>query len=228
MSDDLIHDVENSMRQERAERLWREYGPYILMGVVLAVLFTGGMAAYRSWNQSVDERNTSAMLQAMDDPDQAAALDKVLPGLRPGQKLVAQFSIAGLDLHNGKEEDALKTYNAIAADAKLPQLWRDLATWLGVRLDWSLHKDKTKAQGLIDRLQPLVADTGNGWTWEARLTAAEITAHGLGQYGQAQDMLAPILTDDSNAPDSLKQKARALNHLYGLEQTNPPPAAQKG
>ncbi len=224
MTGDLIQDIENSMRQERTAQLWREYGPYLIGGAVLAVLLTGGLSVWQSMKTKQNRQDTAQLLQALDTKDQAAALDKIAPALHPGPKTVAAFSAAGLLMRDGKNEEALKHYRMTAADASLPALYRDLATWLAVRLDWSLHKDKVKAQELLDQLKPLTADAGNPWNRHARIEAAQIEAHGAGDYAAARQTLAPVLADDT-ADQSMRQRAQALDHIYALQQAGQAPAA---
>jgi hypothetical protein len=50
---------------------------------------------------------------------------------------------------------------------------------------------------------------------QAQLQAALIAAEGLGDYKKAMTHLAVILQDKS-VPQSLQDRARALDHLYGL------------
>ncbi len=220
MTGDLIQDIDNAIRQERTERLWREYGPYIIGGAVLAVIITGGLSGWQAWKAKQAQRDTAQVMMAMeakDAPAKAAALDKAVPDLHPGPRAVASFTAAGLLISQGKNEDALKHYEAAAKDASLPAVYRDLATWLAVRLDWSLHK--ANAQNLLSRLGPLIQDNNNPWTLHARLEAAQIAAHGLKDLGMARDYLAPVLKAEKTPP-SLKQRAQALDHVYQLQQGN--------
>ncbi len=215
-NNDLIQDVENAMRQERTEQMWREYGPYILGGALLAVILTAGISGYRAWDDSVNRGNTGQLLQAMESKDEVAALRAAEGGLRPGQKMLARFTVAGALLKDGKNDEALKEYQGIAADTALPAMYRDLGLWLSVRLDWSLHHDKTKAKALADALQPLIAENANPWNSHARIEAAQITARGLGDYKKARDLLAPVMADQT-LPDSERQRAEALDHVYALQ-----------
>lgn len=215
MTSDLVQDVENAMRQERIERYWKEYGPWILGGVILAVLMTAGMSGYRTWQENAERKGTNAMLQALDSADKTAALDKAMPALQPRQKAVASFTAAGLLLRDGKKEDALAHYRAAAADKDLPPVYRDLAAWLAVRMDWTLHKDKANIPALIAQLQPLIDNPSNPWTWHARVEAADIRAHGENDFAAAHALLFPVLNAE-NAPQSLKMRAEALDHVYRL------------
>lgn len=214
-NNDLIQDVENAMRDERNARLWKEYGPYILSGVVLAVILTAAISGWRAWNDRVDARDTALLIQAEKAKDAPATLTALDPKLRAGQRTIARFTAIGLQLQDGKNDDALKSYKALAGDTHTPVFFRDLASLLSVRLDWSLHKDASRARSLIDTLKPLM-DQSNPWRYQARLTAADIAAHGLNDRTAATAYLKPI-EDEAAAPAGLKQEAAALSHVYALQ-----------
>jgi hypothetical protein len=204
--------------------MWREYGPYIVGGALLAVVLTAGISGWRTWNNHVNEKNTAVLMTALQDKDEVAALRKADAQLRPTQQMIARMTVAGRLLQDGKKEEALKAYQSVAGDTSIPGLYRDLALWLSVRLDWSLHgesiKDKADVWKMIDRLQPVIADNNNPWNAQARIEAAEIAAHGLKDYAKARAYLAPVLAS-AGATDSEKQRAQALDHVYSLEQPAP-------
>ncbi len=83
---ELIHEVEESLRQERLQAMWREYGPYVIGGAVLAVLFTALSAGWRSHEYHINTSQTAAVIEALTAPEPAAALDKITTSLRPGHR----------------------------------------------------------------------------------------------------------------------------------------------
>jgi hypothetical protein len=151
--------------------------------------------------------------------------------LRPQQQMIGRLTIAGKLLKDGKKEDALKEYRNVAADKSIPALYRDLALWLSVRLDWSLHadklKDKTAVWKLLDQLQPITDNNGNPWNAQARIEAAQIAAHGLKDFGKARAYLAPVLAS-KDVTQSEQQRAQALDHVYSLQQPAAPEKAEGG
>ena len=64
MSDDLMLDVEESLRQERLKKIWDEYGSSLITGMILAVLITAFIVGWRSWNQKVDRAQTVVVVEA--------------------------------------------------------------------------------------------------------------------------------------------------------------------
>ena len=49
MSNDLIQEVEDSLRQERTAQLWKEYGPYLVAGIILVPLFAPESRHYHEY-----------------------------------------------------------------------------------------------------------------------------------------------------------------------------------
>jgi len=222
MSNDLIQDIEESLKKERHEELWKEYGPWLITGIVLAVLITALIVGLRSWNENVNTRNTTILLQALDSEDMPAALGAHLDDLRPGQQALGRLTAAGLLLREGDRDGALAHYRAAAADRSIPSEWRDLATLMAVRTGWQpagteqLEEAVAPApdtQALLAQLRPVWESRNSPWRWHARIQAALITAHDLQDYETAQAHLREVLTA-RDLPPSLTERARSLHHVY--------------
>lgn len=227
MADDIILEIEESIRQERIEKLWKEYGSYILAAAFLAVILTAGLTGWRGWNEKANIRQTDSLLAALERDDKAAELAKIAEDLRPGQRAIAHMTAAGLLLEEGKKEEALSHYNALASDADAPSVFRDLATLMAVRLSWDMSDGKTGADMLLKMLAPLWDDAANPWQYEARLQAALILAQGAQNYEAARKHLAVILAAP-DLPRTLTERARALDHLYEMDMKNAASEEPKG
>lgn len=227
MTNELIHEVEESLKQERIHRLWQEYGPYLISGVALAVLFTALISGWRAWQTKVNTANTGILVQAMSSEDVPAALARVEGSLQPGQRAVAYLSHAGILLNEGRTDEALAVLRQAAADTSLPAPYGDLARLQAVRLAWGQEHDREQAAAMLASLQPLLADRDSPWHWHARLQAALILGQDMQDYSQANVHLAAI-TGAQETPPSLAAKARALTSLYALGSApaQPAPAAE--
>ena len=227
MSDDILHDVENSMRQERLERLWKEYGPYLIGGVVLAVLLTGALTAWRSHQAKLNAQNTATLIQALDQKDPLAAINGAVGDLKPSHQAIAHLTAAGLALRDNKTKDALTHYRALADDGDAPALYRDLAILQAARLEWQGAKEKATAERLSGQIEPIAEDEENPWHWQARISLADIRGHGLQRYDDARALLAPLVAEDSQAPQSLRERAAAMDAVFAVTGSDSPatPAA---
>ena len=218
MADDIIQEVEESLKQEKLETLWKEYGSYLIAAVVLTVLLTGLFSGWNSWNSKANMAQTAVLIKALDSENKASDLQQAAIGLRPGQKVIARMSAAGILMDEGKKEEALMQYQEIAADREIEKVFRDLAVLMSVRLASSLESDEIDAANLIAQLQTIYKDASNPWQFHAHLQAAILQAHDLNNYQLAREHLQVVITaTNTELPNSIKERARALDHVYALK-----------
>lgn len=229
-NDELIRDIEDSIRQERLTALWKEYGSYLIAGVLLAVLFTGLISGWRAWNDSTSAAATAVLLESLENPDAAASLSKIPDDLRGGPRALARLNEAALMLKDGKTDQALAVFEATRDDRATPPLYRDFATLMATRIGWDKNPDDTA--GAQKRISALESVTGKGGPWEAqaRLQIALIAAHSLKDARRAQAELDAVL-ERENVPPSLRERARALQQVYAArlapeENTDKKPAPE--
>ena len=116
---------------------------------------------------------------------------------------------AGVAAREGKVDEAAKLYGEIAADTKLAQPYRDLATVRQVALSF----DKLPPQTVVDRLRPLAVE-GNPWFG----SAGEMTAIAYMKMGK-KDVAGPIfaaIAKDEQVPGTLRSRARQMAGLLGV------------
>lgn len=217
MSNDLIHEIEESIRQERLEKLWKDYGSYLIAAIILIVLGTGLFAGWESWDRRTAESRTAQLLAALDNEKPADALDGIASGLGAGPRAIALTTAAGLLLKDGKQAEALHQYELLASDADADPTLRDLARLMAVRLTWEEGGDAVSPQDLLARLEPVWSAPDSPWRWHAREQAALILAHALNDYAAARDHLAVIMKGGDDVPPGLLQRAMALDHVYALK-----------
>ncbi|MCM2343066.1 MAG: hypothetical protein NDJ24_00730 [Alphaproteobacteria bacterium] len=209
----IILEIDEAIKRERTEKLFKEYGPYLLAGAVLAVLFTGIISGYRNWENRINATQTAQLIEAMAAPDKAKALEELAPGLRPGQRALAQMAAAGALIEAEQTESALKVLDRTASDRELPAIHRDLATLMAVRLSLSTQDATADPITMLGRLAPLLGKD-NPWRWHARVEAALIAAHLQEDYATAREHLAEVLKGGDVPPPSLLERARALDQVY--------------
>lgn len=215
LHNDLIQEVEDAVQKEELEHLWKEYGSYIIAGAIMAVLFTAVITGWRSWNEKTAMTQTAMIVEALEGENIPDTLADIAPKVRPGPRALAYFSAAALLLQDGKSDEAYARYEEAATDSGLAPLWRDLATIMAVKLATDQDEKSTVPDERLSRLRPIAENGKNIWTYQARLEMAQIMAHEKGQYQEASSYLSPIL-DAEDAPDSLKERAQALHHIYDI------------
>ncbi|QQG36667.1 MAG: hypothetical protein HYS17_02525 [Micavibrio aeruginosavorus] len=209
----IILEIDEALKRERTEKLFKEYGPYLLAGAVLAVLFTGIISGYRNWENRINATQTAQLIEAMAAEDKVKALEDLAPRLRPGQRALALMAAAGALIESDKPEEALKILNQSALDKDLPAIHRDLATLMAVRLSVSAAEPGIDAAALLGHLSPLMGKE-NPWRWHARIEAALIAAHMQSDYTTARQHLAEVIRGGDVPPPSLLERARALDQVY--------------
>ena len=206
---DIIREVDEDLRRENFEKLWRKYGSYALG---LAALIVLGVAGYYKWQDyTAHQREARAaqydkalQLAAAADPGAPDALQAVAVG-SDGYAALAQLEQAALKAKAGDLAGATAIYEKMTADSAIDQSIRDLALIL-----LAMHTvDTAPPEQLTQRLQPLTAAT-NPWHYSA-LELTAVLARRAGDTGKAVQIFTD-LADDLNAPQAMRQRATEMLH----------------
>lgn len=215
---DIFREIDEAMRQDRAARFWKENAAYIVAFVLGTIVLTAALSGYRVWDARVKQEQTAVLIAFQDAPEYP---DNVTPeavaGLKPGLRGIALLSAAGRQAEKKKTDRSLSLYEAVAADGRIPQDFRHLATLMSVRLRSGEQAAGGAAEGqkLVSSLEPLWKNPASTWAAHARLEAAAITANVLNDPEAAQAHLNAV-QDMTGLPATLYEKARALGHVYVL------------
>lgn len=213
---ELIHEVEEALKREELERFWQEYRFFIIGAVVAAILLTAAVSGWQSYKYKTNTAQTAILTGAMsaEEDNLAAALGDAAPKLRGGHRAMAFLTEAGALQRAGKRQEALEVYSKAAADGSLPRVWQDLAVLLSTRAAWGMETEKTEnAASLLKAIAPLLKDQDSPWHAHALLLAAQIEAHGNGDYQAAHKYLSDV-QQVADAPPSLRERAKALDHIF--------------
>lgn len=210
---DIFREVDEDLRRDRAEHLFKKYGGAMIAGVVLIVAATGGYSFWRHWQAQKKEEQTAALVtaiaQSAQGPEKGVeALAAFAGSANPSLAAIAQFNAAALMIRQGKPAEAATVYDGIAANGSVPAEYRDLATLLAVMQ----RTDGGDPAQLTAKLQPLTADAS---PW--RFTARELTAVLAVRAGDTEKArtLFKQLADDQQAPSGVRSRASDLASLYG-------------
>jgi hypothetical protein len=119
---DIFREVEEEVRRERFEQIWKQYGDYIIAGVALVVI---AVAGYELWlryeaNQKLKASETFIAAQQLADGgnvNQASAAFGVVAKEAPdGYAKLARLSQAGVLEIGGQRSEALAIFKSIAKD----------------------------------------------------------------------------------------------------------------
>ena len=211
---DIFREIDEELRQEKFEKLWREYGKFIIAGAVIVVAIAAGIFGwtdYREGQRAADGLKFSAAVTALQEDkkdDAKALLESLIQDSHSGYGLLAKLQQAALLADGGDRDAAVAIYESIAGDEDFEEHIRNLAL---MQLAYNTI-DTADPGALTARLEPLSA-AGNPW----RYTALEVMgylAQRSGDSGKAKEFYQRI-TDDVSAPAGVRARAAQLLEMVG-------------
>ena len=196
-SDSLLREVDDELRREQLEKLWKKYNSLILSVAALIVVAVGGYKILENRRiaaaESAGAEFVSALKFAADKKpeDAAKALQTIADTGPKGYAALAKLHLAGDLVRAGKTDDALKAFEALAKDASSDELLKNYAQLQAASLRLG-DADWTEIQ---NRLTPLAGDTG-----AFKVSAREllgVAAYKAGKMDEARKYLEPLLIDPS-------------------------------
>jgi hypothetical protein len=204
---DIFHEVEEDVRRERYEQLWKEYGDYVIAAAAFLVIAAAGWQVWRYYEQREQVRSSAEYLaaqQLMDagqTPAAAEAFGKLAANAPSGYAQVARLQEAGALQATGRTSDAVKLYMEVASNSD-----GILANVARLRAAWATADTSSRAD-LEKLLAPATAAT-SPWNPMAR----EILAYWDFHHGKATQALDAYkkLAAEKNLPESLHQRSAAM------------------
>jgi hypothetical protein len=204
---DIFQEVEEDVRRERFEKLWKQYGDYIIAGIAAVVI---GVAGYKLWTRYEEQQRFNASKtfvaaqEAADSGNTTAAtamFGKLAQSGPGGYATVARLAEANTLLMSGKRADAITIYKSIAQKDSTP-----LGNAARVRAAWA-EADTAPRSELETLLAPLTSPTSE-WRFMAREVLAYSDYHN-GALAQAQKEYQ-ALADDKAGAQGLRDRAHAM------------------
>lgn len=219
---DIFQEVEEDVRRERYEQLWKQYGNYVIGAAALLVLAVGGYQAWSAYDtnqrQVVSDAYQAAQTIAASDATKAEAqFAELSKSGYEGYATLSQFNLAGVYFAQGKRDPAIALLRELttSSDDAVSSVAR-------LRLAWA-EADAQPRAAIQTILEPLMA-ADNPW----RFAATEVLAYvdfRTGSRSQAEaDYLR--LSQEQQASPSLRQRAAAIvQYLKANPGVGPAPAA---
>jgi hypothetical protein len=208
---DIFQEVDEEVRRERLEQLWKRYGNYIIAAALVVLACIGAWRGYVYWEERKAAEAgeayeaASALADAGKHSEAEAAFAKLASEGTAGYRSLARFrEAAQLGLSDPK--GAVAAYDALAKDASLDQLMQDLAA---VRAALLLV-DTAPYQELRTRLEPLTAAER-----PFRHSARELLAFGAWRAGDtaaARQWIEAVISDPTT-PGTIRTRVDVLSAL---------------
>ena len=199
---DIFREVEEDVRRERAEKIWKRYGAYIIAAGVLVFVGIGGWQLWQRYDRQEREKISAQFVaaQRISNPRDAANAFVDLAGGK-GYGEIARLSQASAMFAAGQRKEAIDLYKEIAARDNGP-----VGSVARLRAAWALAETASRSE-LAELLKPL-DKPGSPW----RENAAEILAfadYKALDLKSAQTKYAALAVNPE-APDALKTRAKAM------------------
>lgn len=207
LSDEIFREVEEEVRRERLEKIWKEYGDYIVAAVSVLLL---AIAGYRLWSvyQAREAMRASeqfiAAQQLLDSgqsqtaAQQFARLAQTAPG---GYAKLSALQEADALAASGNTAAALNSYRKLidSGDDMLSSIARVRTAWLTVD-----GAPKSQVESTLGGL----ADQASPW----RPVAMEILAYADFHAGNTKQALSEFraLSKDSKASAGVRGRSEAM------------------
>jgi hypothetical protein len=208
---DIFHEVDEEVRREQLKKLWDRYSIVIIAVAVLIVAGIGGWRGYEWWiakkaAAAGAQFEAAVVLSEQGKHAEAeAAFAKAAAAAPEGYRVLARFREAS-ELALTKRDDAVKAYEALAADNALGATWQDLAA---VRAGMLLVDTAPLAE--MQKLLAPMAEPGRIYRHSARELLA-LSAWKNNDPAAAKRYLDMIATD-GDTPPGTRARADVLSAL---------------
>ncbi|MBF91503.1 MAG: hypothetical protein CMP34_01690 [Rickettsiales bacterium] len=214
MTDEFIREVDEDIKQEKTEKLWKKFLPYII-SVSLGIVFsTTGYVAWDNFSknnrQQLGDDFTAAVELAKEEDIDAAlqALDRIVDKGSDGYVTLSKMKQASLMIESGMLEEGLEIYKDLERNA-VDQSFRDIATILFVLNSM----DSESPELLIKKIEPLE----DSKIWKS--SALELKAFIFLKNGKIKNAIETFESISSmpSTPSSLSNRSRNMLDLLKVK-----------
>ena len=210
---DIFQEVDEAVRREKLEKLWKRYGNFVIAAAVVVLLAVGGWRGYQWWDAKQAAQAGAAFDAAAELADQGktedaeAAFARLAGQGTAGYRVLARLRAAAI-VGQRDPKAGVAAYDAIANDASVGAVFRQLA---GVRAA-ILLVDGAPLSEITRRLEPLAQPDST-----FRHTAREVLALAAWKAGDtpAAKKWFDTIAGDVDTPQSMRGRVDVLMTLSG-------------
>jgi hypothetical protein len=212
---DVFQEVDEEVRREQLEKLWKRYQNYVIAAVLLVIL---GVAGWRGYDHYLTEQANAAgsafeeaaiLSEKGEHAESEGAFAKIATEGTGGYRSLARLRQAA-ELAERDPRGAIAAYERIAGDNSIDSALRDLA---GLRAG-GLLIDQSSFDIARARLEPL-ASPGRTFRHNARELLA-LAAWRAGDTTAAKRWF-DLITTDSETPSATRSRVEMLIALVAAE-----------
>lgn len=219
--DEFLEEVENDIRHEKLMVLWKQYGKFIVGGLVGIVLLVTGYNLWGYYDHNRRAQMAEKLMAAQDYlgqgdlPKAVTILNQLSGENHKTYQQLALFEKAGILLKEGpvsNPKEAMAIYHQLATNKQVDPLWRDFAALLEVMV--LMDQPGTNADDLLGRISPLTNDQ-NPWRYLANEMKGFLF-HRKGDHTQATELFARLV-QDNQTPSGISMRARLMIQIVSAD-----------
>lgn len=220
-NDTLAREIDEELRREKFEKLWEQYGMYVLGAAAAVVLGVGGYQLYDQRKKSFAAENGARyeealkLVEANKSDEAQKALSEMISGGHTGYASLAQLQLAGLHLKANRPQDALAVFESLATS---PAADPDIKTFASLQAA-ALRLGEADFTELQNRLKPLAEGT-SAWRFQARELLGT-AAFKAGKYEEARNLLTPLFGEADVPRAALDRVQLILGSIAASEAGKP-------
>lgn len=202
-------EIAEDLHRERLQKMWEQYGTYILGAAAAFVIAVAGWKFMDNRRQAAADSQSVRYVSALraiaenkaeDGQKTLAAMAGSTPG---GYGLMARLRLAASEAAAGQTDKAFATYDAIAQQSGVDKVIADYA-----RLQSAMLKiDSSEWTETQNRLIDLATDA-NPWKHNARELLG-FSAYRTGKLPEARQQFEKLVADPT-APAAIKERANVV------------------
>tara|TARA_B100000700_G_scaffold329775_1_gene452819 strand:+ start:1646 stop:2299 length:654 start_codon:yes stop_codon:yes gene_type:complete len=213
---DIFREVDEELKQERYEKLWRQYRWYIIAAAASLVISVGGWQVWKGYTTSqryIEGRwfaSASELLLEGKTGQATEAFSRLAEDATSGYGILARFNQASIAARAGDALQAIKIYDNITVDGGVPNSMRGLATVLAALQ--ALKAPSISGQTIREKIQPM-SSAGRPYRHVA-LEILALTAQREGNVEMARSHYRAIV-DDPDAATGIRTRAAQMLNILG-------------
>ncbi len=205
-SDVLFQEIEDDLRQEQTNKLWTDYGKYIVAAAIALVIAVAGFQGWKNYDlekRQVAGEAFASVQQLIADKksDEALKAFSAISAEGGGYGVLAKFRGAALMSESGDLAGAISTYHQIVKDENVNSYYKGMAVIVGSFAELDMRDGDTT---LIDQTGAFNNAT-SPWRHSAREILG-LSALKNGDRSKAAEYFKTI-TEDATAPKETKDRA---------------------
>jgi hypothetical protein len=213
---DIFREIDEELRQEKFEKLWRHHGKLVIVAGVVVLLAVAGFKGWEQYQTSLRIADgarfatAKSLLQSGKSEDARALFDALGRESQTTYGDLSRFHSAALRAKGGEMAGAAEDYAKIATDSDISEPFRDLAVILGALN--AMNGPSATLAAVTANLRSL-SEAGNPWRHSA-LEIMALIAQKSGDIKTARDYFQRLV-DDAEAVSGVRGRASQMLAIIG-------------